>query len=58
MVNDLDYEDIEFPSLGKILARLKRKIVFALMCFVIEIIYFNLFIDRIAYLKFLWIYWW
>ena len=56
MVNDLDYEDIEFPSLGKILARLKRKIVFALVCFVIEIIYFNLFIDRIAYLKFLWIY--
>ena len=36
LVNDLDYHRVEFPVREKILARLKRKTTFALMCFVME----------------------
>ena len=39
MVNDLDYEVIDFP----VLARLNKKIIFALMYFVMKIIWFILF---------------
>ena len=38
MVNDLDYVDIKFPVSKKIIVRLKRKIIFALMCFVMKMI--------------------
>ena len=38
MVNNLDYEGMIMKSLKKILSRLKRKIVFALMCFLMKII--------------------
>ena len=34
MVNDPDYKGIEFFVSKNILTRLKRKIIFALMCFV------------------------
>ena len=36
MVNDLDYKDIEFPVLKKIIVELHRKIIFALMYFVMK----------------------
>ena len=44
MVNDVDYKGIEFTVLKTILARLKRKIIFTLMCFVMKITWFILFI--------------
>ena len=44
-------------SLEKILTRLKRKIIFALMCFIMKIIYFILFIYRMKNLKIVSIYW-
>ena len=37
IVSDLDYDGIEFP-IKKILTRLKRKLIFVLMCFVMKII--------------------
>ena len=36
MVNNLDYEGIKFLIFKKILARLKSKIIFALVCFVMQ----------------------
>ena len=42
MINNLDYEGIEFPISKKILARLKRIIIFALMSSVMPIIWENL----------------
>ena len=36
MINDLDYEGVKFPSPKKIIARLKGKTIFALMCFVMK----------------------
>ena len=38
MVNDLDYADINFLSLKKIIVRLNKKIIFALMYFVMKMI--------------------
>ena len=37
MINDLDYEGIEFPLSKKIIANLKDKAIFALMYFVMKI---------------------
>ena len=37
MINDLDYEGIKFPVSKKIIAELKDKTIFALMCFVMKI---------------------
>ena len=56
MVNDLDYEGTKFPVPKKFLARLKRKIIFALMCFVMKITWFILFIYQMKNLKIVWIY--
>ena len=44
-------------SLKKILARLKRKIIFALVCFVMKIIWCIRFMYQIKNLKTVWIYW-
>ena len=38
VINALDYKGIGFPVSKKDLTRLKRKIIFALMCFVMKII--------------------
>ena len=40
MVNDLDYKTVKF--LEKILASLKRKIIFPLILFVVRLAWFNL----------------
>ena len=56
VVNDLDYEGLNVLFLGKILARLKREIIFSLMCFVIKIIWFILCMCQIKNLKTVWIY--
>ena len=40
VVNDIDYEGIEFPISKKILARLKRRRIFALMsCYANNMVY-------------------
>ena len=36
MVNNLDYVDIKFPVSKKIIVKLKRKIIFVLMYFVMK----------------------
>ena len=36
MANDLGYKDITFPASKKITARLNKKIIFALMYFVMK----------------------
>ena len=41
MINDFDYEGIEFPVSKKDLPRLKRKIIFALMYFAMKIMKIN-----------------
>ena len=51
MVNDLDYAIIEFQVSKKIIVRLNRKIIFALMCFLMEMIWFILLIYQIKNLK-------
>ena len=56
VVNDPDYEGLNVLFLGKILARLKREIIFSLMCFVIKIIWFILCMRHIKNLKTVWIY--
>ena len=42
---------LNFLFLAKTLARLKRKIIFALMCFIMPIIWFLLFMYRMKNLK-------
>ena len=44
MVNDLGYEDITFSASKKDFGILKIKIMFALICFVMKIIWFTLFL--------------
>ena len=58
MINDLEYESIEFLYLKKILARLNKKVILALMCFVMKMIWFILFVYQIKNLRILWIYCW
>ena len=53
MVNDSDYEGIEFPVSKTIFA-----LIFSLMCFVMKMDWFILFIYQIRSLKILWIYYW
>ena len=55
MVNDLDYEEIEFPVSRKDYLRLNKK-MFALMCFVMKMIWFILFMYQIKNLRIAWIY--
>ena len=48
MVNDLDYKGIKFPVSKKDFGKIeKRKIKLALMCFVMKIFWFILFINQI-----------
>ena len=56
MVDDLDYEGIEFPVSKTILARLNKKIMFALMYFVMKMIWLILFMYQMKNLKIVWIY--
>ena len=56
MVDDLDYEGIVSLFLKKIIARLNRKIIFALMYFVMKIILFILFMYQMKNLRIVWIY--
>ena len=56
MVNDLDYKDIEFPVLKKIIVELHRKIIFALMYFVMKMVWLILSIYQMKNLKIVWIY--
>ena len=51
MINDSDYEGIEFPVSKTIFA-----LIFALMCFVMKMDWFILSIYQIRSLKILWIY--
>ena len=51
MINDLDYEGIEFPVSKKDFNK-----IFALMCFVIKTIWFILFMYQMKNLKIVWIY--
>ena len=50
MVNDVDYEGIEFPVSKKYYCKIEEKYIFASMCFVI------LFMYQIKNLKIVWIY--
>ena len=52
MVADLDYEDIKFPVSKSIIARLNKKVIFALMDFVLKMIWFILCMYK---MKNLWI---
>ena len=54
MINDLDYEGISFPVSKTIIAELKEKITFALMYFVMKIIWLILLIHQIKNLKIVW----
>ena len=56
MVNGLDYKGIKFLFLEKIIVELSKKTKFALMCFVMKIIWFILFICQIKDLNIIWIY--
>ena len=56
MINDLVMKVFIFLCLRKILARLKRKIIFALLCFVMKINWLILFIYKVRTLTILWMY--
>ena len=56
MVNDLDYEGIKFTFLKMILVKLKRKSIFALMSFVMKIVWLILFTYNMKIFKIVWIY--
>ena len=56
MINDLVMKVLIFLCLRKILARLKRKTIFALLCFVMKINWLILFIYKIRTLTNLWMY--
>ena len=56
MINDLVMKVLIFLCLRKILARLKRKTIFALLCFVMKINWLILFIYKIRTLTFLCMY--
>ena len=56
MINDLVMKVFIFLCLRKILARLKRKTIFALLCFVMKINWFILFIYKVRTLTILWMY--
>ena len=51
MINDLDYEGIEFPVSKNIIAELKDRIIFELMYSVMKLILLILFIYQIKSLK-------
>ena len=56
MFSDLDYEGTESPVSKKNFDKIKKKIIFALMCFVMEMDWFILFIYLMKILKIVWIY--
>ena len=47
MVNDLDYEDIKFLVSKIDFSKIKNKIIFTLMCFVMKMDWFILFMYQI-----------
>ena len=51
MINDLDYEGIKFPVSKKIIVKLKRKIIFALIYFAMKMNWLFLFMYEIKDLK-------
>ena len=55
IVNDLDYGGIGFPVSKKFFGKIEKKI-FALMCFVMRITWFILFIYQMNNLKIVWMY--
>ena len=55
LANDLDYDGVGFPVREKILARLKRKKIFALLCIVMKIGWFFQFTFQIKNLKIRWV---
>ena len=55
MVNSLDYGDINFLSLKRIMIELSRRIASALMCFT-KMVWFMQSMYRIKILKIVWIY--
>ena len=56
MVSDLDYVDIKFPVSKKNYINIEQKNSFALMYFVMKMIWFVLFIYQIKTLKITWLY--
>ena len=56
MVNNFNYKDIEFLLSKKIIVKLSKKFMFALMNFAIKIIWFILLIHQIENLNTVWIY--
>ena len=56
MVSDLDYVDINFPVSKKNYINIEQKNSFALMYFVMKMIWFVLFIYQIKTLKITWLY--
>ena len=56
MVNSLDYGDINFLSLKRIMIELSRRIASALMCLVTKMVWFMQSMYRIKILKIVWIY--
>ena len=56
MVNDLNYESIEFPVCKRDYIKIEQKTISPLMYFVMKIIWFILFIYQIKNLKTEWIY--
>ena len=55
LVNDLNYDGVEFPVREKDLAKLKQKTTFALMCFVMKTSSLLQFTFHIKNLKTRWI---
>ena len=59
MVNDLDYEEIEFPvSKNKDFAKIGKKNNIWINIFVMKIVWFILFIYQTINLEVIWICWW
>ena len=56
MVNDLDYAEVKFPVSKKVIAKSNRKKAFALMYFVMKMVWPNLFIYQMKNLKIAWSY--
>ena len=58
MVNGLDYGGIKFPVPKRAMVELKRRIVSALMCLVMKMVWFIQSMYQIKNLKIVWTYCW
>ena len=58
MISDLDYEWIKFPVSKKIIAKLKDKKIFELMCFVMKMDWLIMVMYQIKNLEIVWICCW